>query len=202
MILELLVISLIAQAPDEAPKELEELEYGEIFFEEREAYELSRFNLSLGYSFNLNNAFFDIQGLSAGVQARVWRFISTGVFGQLLFNRYSSAGKQLSRLSEVDIRFNSRVPRWGVFSLTNLHLMIGKWNFMNLGTVEVNLLGGGGFGVVNKEEKLGGRKTHEISYLWSAEQRIEFQKISGGLNLSFFAHTGGTYIQPGVFFQF
>lgn len=205
MILEgfigIFVLSLVAQdAPP--PPAVDDLDYGEVFLETKDAYKLPLVSLNLGYSNDLNNTFLDLQGISGGAQVRVWKYISTGVFGQYVFNELSQTGKELQSLSQVEILFNTKVPRWGVYSLSYLHLMLGKWNVLNLGSIQVDFLVGGGAGVLNRKKSLNGGAENIFSHIWSIEQRVAFPKFSSGAFVSFYGTAGGTYIQPGLFASF
>jgi hypothetical protein len=181
------------------------LDYGDIYFQETAEREFPRFHLSAGYGAGVSNSFLDMHSVVGTAQFRVWKYFSTGIFGQAIKSRYSDAGAALDNLSQVDILADVETPLWGVFSLSYLELMIGKWNVLNLFPLEVDLLVGGGAGSLRKQGSINGAAASSISYLWSVEQRLRFlstETSSAGLVLSLFGHRGGVFLQSGLSYSF
>lgn len=173
------------------------LTYGDVYFEETRALELPRYYFSLGYARDLSSTFLDLDSVSGQAQFKIWRFFSTGIFAQWMHSRLTSSGKTLDELRDVDIEFNLSVPRWGVFSLSSMQLMLGKWNVLNLFPIQVDLIIGGGAGLLRREKRLDGRDVNQWSYLWNIEQRVGLSEHFGIL-VSFFGHRGAAFVQPAI----
>jgi len=194
---------LVGQASPEADSEsIEALRYGEVFFLETQEMSLPRFSLSVGYAKDLNNSFLDLHGFAGSAQIRLWKYLSTGIFGQWIHSDLTGTGQELSRLQDqADILFDTMIPRWGVFSLTQLQFMVGKWNVLNILPIQVDLLVGAGAGIVERESRLSAVSELRGSYLWSVEQRVYlFDHV--GVHVSFFGHRDAVFIHPGMVVRF
>ncbi|PIR23787.1 MAG: hypothetical protein COV44_01160 [Deltaproteobacteria bacterium CG11_big_fil_rev_8_21_14_0_20_45_16] len=179
-----------------------DISYGEVYLEETGAYQAPLVSTSLGYAFDLNNTFLNLNSVVGSAQFRLWRYLTTGVMGQWIKSSYTKSGDSLRRLSDTaDLVFDLKLPRWGMFSLSQLHLMIGKWNIMNLTSLEISLIMGAGAGFINYQKRLNSNESYEISYLWSAEQRIRFNQ-NFGFSVSFFGHREAVFFQPSLFASF
>jgi len=179
-----------------------DISYGEVYLEETGAYQSPLFSTSIGYAFDLNNTFLNLDSISGTAQLRLWRYLTTGIMGQWIKSSYTKSGDSLRRLSDTaDLVFDLKLPRWGVFSLSQLHLMIGKWNIMNLTSLEICLIMGAGAGFINFQKRLNSEESYEVSYLWSAEQRISFNE-NFGFSVSFFGHREALFFQPSLFASF
>lgn len=197
MLAAFLSLALTATTPPETT-------YGDIYLAETAGYELPFFNLKAGYAADISNSFLDMHSFFIGAQMRVWKYLSAGLLGHLITSDYSTPGKQLRNLEEVDIDAQITRPKWGIFSHSSLQLMLGQWNVMNLFPLKVDLLIGGGVGFIAKE-LTHGPKTYEASYLWTVEQELQFirtEAVAGGLFVSVFGHTGGVFIGTGLQFGF
>lgn len=175
-----------------------ELDYGEVFFEETRGRELPKFNLGVAYAAGVSNSFLDLHSVVANGQVRVWRYISTGVLGHFVHSTYSEAGQEVNTLNNSGYIVRYPTPRWGVFSHSQIDLMLGRWNILNLTTIQVDLLVGGGVGLLQKRNDLNGPSHSEVSYLWSAEQRFQVHDLAG-FSLGGFGHAGGVFLEAGLF---
>lgn len=170
-----------------------DIEYSEVYLVDEESRELPRFFLHVGYALNISNSFVDVNSLTLGTQWRLWKYLSTGILGQISQSQLSSSGETVRELESIDIQSTIPVPRWAAFSHSQFQLMLGKWNFLNLGTLGSELLAGGGFGFINRGKDLNGPNETLFSYLWSAENRFIWNQnysVSVGAfgyrNISFF----------------
>lgn len=183
-------ISVESQDPD----------YGQVYFEESSARKAPRFHLGLGYARSISNSFLDLDSVALETEFRIWKYFSTGIFGQIIHSDESSAGDQLHRLDVVDIHTQIPEPRWGLFSLSYLQLMVGEWNLLNIAPVRADLLLGGGGGFLQKRNDSNAPSYLQLSYLWSAEQRIRFSK-NFGFFISILGHDGGTFLATGLHYS-
>lgn len=186
------VVSLLVAVSDAAP------EYGEVYIVENAERQTPRLHLSVNYASGVSNSFLYLNSITANAQFRLWKFLSTGVMGQVIKSELNDAGDQLDRLNQSGFIVNVPSPRWGIFSHSQLDLILGKWNVFNLLPLQVDLLVGGGVGVLQKRDDLNGASHSEISYLWSVEQRTQIYE-SVGLTFSAFGHLGGVYLGAGLF---
>lgn len=177
------------------------LDYGDVYLVESAERTSPRYFFSVNYAGDLSNSFLELDGLTAQAQFKIWKYLSTGAFGHYLWPRLSNAGRQLNALEDIDIHADFSRPEFGYFSLTELQLMIGKWNLFNSFPLQVDLLFGGGAGVLHKRETYHGPREATFSYLWAVEQRFQFFE-QAGLNVALFGHTGGTFLQAGVHASF
>ena|GEM_PF-6331030 len=192
----LFALMIVSQPPAHEPT------YGQVYFKESQSYVLPRFSLDLGYAKDVNNTFLDLHSFAGNFQFRVWKYFSTGVMGQWIHSNLTHSGKQLRDLSKTaDILFDTSVPNWGIFSLSDFHLILGKWNVLNLLAVQVDLIVGGGAGILNKKMRLESKDSFQISYLWSVEQRVQLVKHYG-IYVSFFGHRDAVFVHPGIFASF
>jgi hypothetical protein len=178
-----------------------DLDYGDVYFEESKGRELPLVYFGLGYATGVSNSFLDLHSVMGNAQIRVWKYISTGILGQVIRADYSEAGDQINRLNQSGFVVHYPTPRWGVFSHSQMDLMLGKWNVLNLTAIQVDLLIGGGAGLLQKQNEFEGPSHGEATYLWSIEQRIQFNERFG-LSVSGFGHGGGIYFQAGLFSNF
>lgn len=176
---------------------LEDVQYGEVYFEDSSALQLPDFSLGLGYAKDLNSTFLDLHSVAGNAQFRVWKYISTGILGVWSSKSLTQAGKQLQGLKETaDLEFDTVVPQWGVFSLTNVQLLVGKWNILNLFPLQVDLVLGAGAGLLQRKKRLADEGKIAASYVWSVEQRIRIlENIS--FYVAFFSHRDTVFIHPG-----
>ncbi|MBN8556015.1 MAG: hypothetical protein J0L93_11260 [Deltaproteobacteria bacterium] len=199
MFASLLFLSLLS-APTEP-----QLDYGDVYFQETQSRQAPFLHLSLGYGAGLSNSFLHMDSVVGTAQMRVWKYLSTGILGQVIRSQYTDAGRALDSLSRVDILADVPTPLWGIFSLSYLQLMIGKWNVLNLFPLEVDLLLGGGAGTTRKQGSINSAARSYFSYLWSVEQRLRFlssQNSSLGLTISVFGHRDGVFLQPALSYSF
>ena len=174
-----------------------EMPYGEVYLEETSSRILPQIELSAGYAGNITNSFMHLHSMVGGAQYRVWKYISTGILGQYTFGTLSQSGEQIKKLEGIDIRTSMPHPEWGLFSQSQVQLMLGQWNVMNLMPLQVDLLLGGGIGMLRTRKDLNGAKKFEASHLWSVEQRLRFWEDAGIL-VSLFGHRGGVFLQTGL----
>ena len=182
-----------------------QLNYGEVYFQETQSRQAPFLYLSAGYGAGLSNSFLHMDSLVGTAQMRLWKYFSTGVLGQVIRSEYTDSGAALADLNQVDILADIPTPLWGLFSLSYLQLMIGKWNVLNLFPLEVDLLIGGGVGTTRKQGSINSAAHSYFSYLWSVEQRLRFfssQNSSLGLAVSVFGHRDGVFLQPALSYSF
>ncbi len=177
------------------------LDYGEVYLEETASLDTPRFYLSSGYAGNISNSFLRMRSFVGNAQLRVWKYLSTGVFGHWIDAVYSSAGKQIRDLNEVSIVANVPKPEWGLFSHSQLQFMLGQWNVMNLFPLRVDLLAGGGGGMIQERNSFDAPSKNKFSYLWSVEQRFQFFDRFGA-QVALFGHYGGIFLGGGITFCF
>lgn len=192
----LLSFLFILYTPSEEP-----LTYGEVYFEETSSIELPQWYFSLGYARDLSSTFLDLNSVTTNAQFRIWKYLSTGIMAQWIHSELTGSGNTLAKLEDVDIQFDISIPRWGVYSLSSLQLMVGKWNVLNLFPIQVDLIIGGGAGILRRKKRLDSREINQWTYLWAVEQRVGFSK-NWGLLLSFFGHRGAVFIHPAASFRF
>lgn len=176
--------------------DIKELEYGKILVEE-EKTELPRLSLDANYALDVSNSFLEQHSATVNAQARIWRYISSGIFFHYIDASLSDAGSSFRNLEEDE--FNSEIvtPHWGVFSHTQVLFFLGKWNFFNWFYLQVDLLGGGGIGYYKEKADLRRSSSGKFGYLWSVQQRMHFHE-NFGLNVGLLGHNGGTYFQSGL----
>ncbi|MDB5039051.1 MAG: hypothetical protein JWQ35_2579 [Bacteriovoracaceae bacterium] len=190
----LLAAQLLGQSSDP-------FDYGNVYLAETRDRELPRFHLGVGYAFNISNSYLNLDSLTGTAQVRVWKYVSTGLFGQVTQSELSAAGSQLRQLEKVDLHAQIPTPRWGLFSLSYLQFMLGRWNVLNLMPLESELLFGGGAGVLNRGKDTNGPTENKFSYLWSVEHRFLFCERAG-IFVSLFGVLHSTYLQSGIHIRF
>lgn len=170
--------------------------YGDIFFEETQDREAPRIHLNVGYAQDVTNSFLDLHSIVTEAQVRVWKYFSTGLMGHWMSPAFSAAGSQFRSLRPL-FYAEMATPQWGIFSLTQLNLMIGQWNILNWMPLRVDLVVGGGFGYTQIRPDYDSKSEGKFSYLWSVEQRFQFFE-NAGLFASIFGHRGGLFLGTGI----
>lgn len=175
-----------------------DIDYGEVFFEDSQNFQQAPLTVELGYALDLNQTYLDYHSLAGQFQFRIWDSLSTGILGFKVFPQYTGAGNQLRSLRETaDLIFETNSIQWGLFSHSQLQFMVGQWNVLNLFPLQLNLLLGGGAGVLRKKNEFSGVKSSRFSYLWSVEQRaVLFRNL--GIFISFFGVDRAVFVHPGV----
>lgn len=185
-----LLISALLGAPETLPPEYE------LYVEETSPRILPLLTTSVGYAIDLNDSFSDLHSIVGEAQIRVWKYLSTGIFYQHIFPQLSSAGSRLKAL-EPTLKVSVGQPLWGVFSLTQLQLILGQWNVMNLFPLQADFMIGGGLGMLNRRSDISADAKNSLSYLWSVEQRFRIFNHAG-IFVSLFGHTGSSFLSVGA----
>ncbi len=170
------------------------VDYGEVFVEESAPRELPKVAIDANASLDLDDSFSDLKSYTINAQMRVWKYVGTGILFQHYFPSLSNAGRELQNLETSGV-FELKIPQpeWGIFWHTQIQLLAGDWNFLNLFPMQADFLVGGGVGSLRQRTDVaGGRSKSEMAYLWSVGQRLRFYKRFG-LNASIFGHSAGTY---------
>src|SRR5438094_286492 len=102
--------------------ELKEPEYGQAYLADYAARILPRVHFGVAYATDISNSFMNADCIAANAQVRIWKYISSGFFGEIAHTSLTSAGKQVRDLEKID--FHAQIPelRWGLFSLSSLQL--------------------------------------------------------------------------------
>jgi hypothetical protein len=180
----------------------EEITYGEVYLQETGALKLPRFSFSVGYAKDLNHNYLNLNSISLNAQYRLWKYWSAGVFGQWMHSSLTENGKELRNLRDTaDLIFDTSRPNYGIFALTELQFMIGKWNILNSLAIQVEVLLGLGGGLLNRDKGLELDDENIASYLWIVEQRVRFYE-NFGVYVSFFAHRDAAFVSPGLSLSF
>lgn len=190
--ISILLCSLIASTPT--------LEYSEIYEEVPESRTSPRLSLSSSYAYGFTDQYSDLHSIAFNGQIRLWKYLSTGVFYQHLFPQVSEAGERLE--TNLEPLLDVKIPQslWGAFSLTQIQFIVGRWNLLNLTELDVELLVGGGLGVLNQRADRHLEGKNSVSYLWHVEQRSSFSEHLG-ISLSIFGHKGGSFLAAGMIFK-
>jgi hypothetical protein len=175
-------------------------DYGEIYLEDTSRRDLSNYTFHVGYSLDLSDSFSDMHSLTLKGQRKIWRYISTGLLYQKSFPRVSQAGKQLEALEPT---VNVTIPQflWGLYSLTEVQLIVGEWNMFNTFDLGVELMVGAGGGLSHDRPDTQRSGSYSASYLWSIEQRTRILK-NAGLFVSVIGHRGGVFGGSGLVVNF
>jgi len=193
----LFLVAVILNAESPEPP----ITYGEVYFEETRERQAPFFILKSGYAQAFNNSYLDLHSLVVDAEIRVWKYLSTGVMAQFIHAEFSDAGQELRALSSAGLISQIETPRWGIFSNSSLNFMIGQWNVLNLMPLRVDLILGGGFGVMQKRDDYDGASHSILSYLWSVEQRFLLFE-SAGVYTHVFGNRGGSFLGAGLHANF
>lgn len=176
------------------------LSYGELYRVDMNRRDLPLVSLQAGYGIDLTDSFSDLHSVEASAQIRLWKYIGAGILYQHFFPKLSSSGqglKDTEPLLEIDIP----QPLWSVFLEPKLQVLVGDWNFFNIIPIEVDLLLGGGVGIMNERNDIDQDGKFKISWLWTLEQR--FRLFSNqGLYLRFLGSRSGAFIGSGLTISF
>lgn len=173
-------------------------EYENIYEETEGRRSLPPVSFSSGYAYGLTNTSSNLHSITANAQARVWKYISTGIFYHHIFPSVNESGKRLEAALEPVIQVSIPQPLLGVYSLTELQMILGRWNIFNTFDLDVELLTGGGLGMTRTRADTHLEGKNKFSYLWMVEQRSSFSQHLG-VQVSLFGHTGGTFLGAGLY---
>jgi hypothetical protein len=179
----------------------EPLLYGDLFFEETDDRALPPVFFSLGYAQSAGGAFVSIPSIMGQFQKRWHPFFSSGVLAQWMAPQLTASARNMLKLQDVDIHFDVSKPQWAIFSLSQLQVFVGQWNLWNWSSLKVELLAGGGFGIINRKEHRSEKSYQQWSYLWSLEQRFRLHG-SWGIQAAILGHRGAVFFQPALSYSF
>lgn len=179
---------------------VEPLSYGEVYRVDTNRRDLPLFLLQTGYAIDLTDSFNDLHTVEASAQIKLWRYLGLAVLYQHFFSKLSSSGRSL-RDTEPVLDIQIPQPLWSLFAEPKIQILVGDWNFFNAFPIEVDLLLGGGAGIIRERNDIDQEGKFKISGFWSVEQRLRLFSHSG-LYLRFLGHRSGTFVGGGFNFSF
>lgn len=175
---------------------LDPLSYGELYRVEMNRRDLPTVLFQTGYGIDLTDSFSDLHCVEAAAQVKIWKYLGVQGTYQHFFPRLSSSGRQL-RATEPLLDIDIPQPLWGAFLEPKIQILVGDWNFFNAFPIEVDLLLGGGVGIIRERSDVDQKGQFKVSGLWSVEQRFRLSSHQG-FYLRFFGHRSGTFVGSGI----
>ncbi len=188
----LLILSLVSS--------LEPLSYGEVYRVDTHRRDLPVFLIQTGYAIDLTDSFNDIHVVEGSAQVRLWKYLGLDLLYQRFFPKLSASGRSL-RTTEPVLDIQIPQPLWSLFAQPKIQILVGDWNFFNAFPIEVDLLLGGGVGIIKERNDIDQEGKFKVSGLWSVEQRLRLFPHSG-LYLRFVGHRSGSFVGGGLSLSF